>query len=107
MSDKTDTRVEVQRFALAMEERLQANDHKGGWQGCDRRYLVRRLHEEMAELETALQKWPKAEVRREAADLANFAMMIADQFGDLDKFDHVHTTDHCDHVCDVCPVCQT
>lgn len=100
-------RTTVRQFAFAMEGRLRENDHKGGWQESDWRYLMARLREEIAELEDAhYHAYPKAEISREAADVANFAMMIADVFGDLDHYDHVHTTAFCDHVCDSCPQCN-
>lgn len=78
-------RPEVQRFALAMEERLKANDHKGGWENCTTSYLWRRLVEESGELEEELAKdlTDGRVVLHEAADVANFAMMLADVYGAL------------------------
>jgi hypothetical protein len=82
-------RPEVRAFAEAMETKLRANDHKGGWQDDAASRLMRRLHEETAELEAALgnsdlkgSAW-QALVRREAADVGNFAMMVADVCGSL------------------------
>lgn len=78
----------VLRFALAMQERLDANAHKPGWRDDTPEALLRRLHEETAELNRALggdASYPS--IRREAADVGNFAMMLADNFGDLDTFD--------------------
>lgn len=84
-------RDEVLWFAGRMERKLAANDHKGHWDNCDFGYLSRRLHQEAKELSRALQRlksyagtYPVAEktvqgVIDEAADVANFAMMIADQ----------------------------
>jgi len=80
-------------FAGAMERKLRANDHKGGWRQCELGYLSKRLHEEANELSRVLRalKHEKQKVRHdglhdharevvaEAADVANFAMMIADQ----------------------------
>lgn len=70
-----------------MESRLLANDHKGGWKGCSRDFLLQRLHAELAELETELapaDPLPRAHrVGTETADVANFAMMIADVVGAL------------------------
>ncbi len=79
-------RAEVIAFADAMEERLRANDHKGGWRDCELGWLSQRLLEEWRELDGAL--WPEetrdpVEVIHEAADVANFAMMIADVCGAL------------------------
>jgi hypothetical protein len=81
-------RPEVQAFALAMEERLKANDHKGTWKGCDTDYLLDRLREEWVELRYAVMarnvfgRDPE-QIRHEAADAANFALFIADVCGGL------------------------
>lgn len=88
-------RKEVSLFAMEMERKLQENDHKGGWANCDPKYLIERLKEEVDELSRAM--FPKCSCRGcadcnhmnipsvnkvvgEAADIANFAMMIADIF---------------------------
>jgi hypothetical protein len=79
-------RWQVQAFAEAMEARLVANDHKGGWEDCSIDYLIKRLRQETSELlkvagdrEARCLTVEEAErVRDEAADVANFAMMIAD-----------------------------
>jgi NTP pyrophosphatase (non-canonical NTP hydrolase) len=82
-------RPEVVAFADAMEERLRANDHKRGWDSCTMGYLRQRLKGEMGELFDEIDKQQKATCRdtgavnREAADVANFAMMIADRWGGL------------------------
>ena len=66
-------------FADLMEEMLQENDHKGGWQYDSSKALLRRLKQETAELQRAIERdAPTDEIAREAADVANFAMMIAD-----------------------------
>lgn len=72
-------RREVAAFAGEMEARLRANEHKGGWQDCASNELLVMLLKEVSELAEALY-WRASsnEVRREAADVANFAMMIAD-----------------------------
>lgn len=74
------TRPSVKWFAEQMERKLSANDHKGQWQSCDAMWLLRRLKEETTELEEALlqAKFDAHELINEAADIANFAMMIAD-----------------------------
>lgn len=76
-------REAVERFADEMERRLQANDHKGGWQSERKGYLLSRLREEVEELYDAMvvSEADGAGVTAEAADVANFAMMIADNFG--------------------------
>jgi hypothetical protein len=96
-----DVRPEVAAFALLMEQKLRENDHKGGWKDEGTVYLSRRCGNELTELRTAvsalhkekMRGWPpvdsakrdelRATVGREAADVANFAMMIADVCGAL------------------------
>lgn len=68
-------------FVQVMERKLRANAHKGGWRACSDAYLLRRLGEEKAELVAAIRRGAaRAEVLAEAADVANFAMMIADTY---------------------------
>jgi hypothetical protein len=77
-----------------METKLRENDHKGHWRNCDLEYMEQRIREEFAELSAALMQYQIASlspheatrmrylgdrVKREAADVANFAMMIADR----------------------------
>jgi hypothetical protein len=71
----TDCRPEVQAFAIAMEKKLRENDHKTHWRKCAVKYLRRRLAEELIELDDA--EHPE-DVAAECVDVANFAMMIAD-----------------------------
>lgn len=75
---------EVSRFALAMEAQLHKNAHKDhndggrGWRFDSVWSLINRLDEEVAELKAAVSAEQPAEViLSEAADVANFAMMIA------------------------------
>jgi NTP pyrophosphatase (non-canonical NTP hydrolase) len=71
-----------------MEEKLRENDHKGGWGTMSAASLFVRLVEETGELASLVDRmrglpeiaW-RAKIAREAADVANFAMMIADNFG--------------------------
>lgn len=91
-------RPEVLAFACLMAAKLRENDHKGGWQYTPTNYLAARLGEEAAELNallieartdiasppsSALNREERIKVGREAADVANFAMMIADVCGSL------------------------
>ena len=90
-SEREGLRPSVLSFALLMERVLRDNDHKGGWQDCEPDWLLTRLRQEVNELDEAMRKgtiarhdesgrtsdWP-ADVPREAADVANFAMMIVD-----------------------------
>jgi hypothetical protein len=71
-----------------MEKKLSENDHKGGWHLCTIGYLKQRLLDEYRELvrrteQRPLTKKARKEIAREAADVANFAMMIADRYGGL------------------------
>lgn len=78
LMEAADIRQEVSWFSLEMERKLKANDHKGGWRDCSMDYLFRRLREEMDELALA----EGDDIIDEAADVANFAMMIADRLRD-------------------------
>lgn len=79
-------REQVQWFAGQMESKLQENDHKGGWENCGIFWLRGRLLEEANELSGVMYASHNSEsgldlenIIREASDVANFAMMIADQ----------------------------
>lgn len=69
-------RPSVLWFALRMEEQLRKNDWKGGWERDEAAALLSRLHEETRELAQAV--GGEGDVVKEAADVANFAMMNAD-----------------------------
>ena len=86
-------RPEVQIFAEAMERKLRENDHKGGWDDMPSRWLRGRLAGEVRELEAAIAAYidkidicnreqdlskSRQAILSECADIANFAMMIAD-----------------------------
>ena len=90
-----EVRREVVWFAEEMEMRLKANDYKGGWKDCSPMWLLNRLKEEVRELEDELKsqygfichccghkqeprKNEAQDIIREASDVANYAMMIAD-----------------------------
>ena len=74
-------------FVDDMVKRLDANEHKGGWGDCELSYLLQRLLEEAGELVAACmldsdgssqQLTDRArQVCKEAADVANFAMMVS------------------------------
>ena len=71
-------RNEVVVFADAMEAKLKKNDHKPHWKAMGLQYLSMRLTQEREELRRAVERGNPDEVLEEAADVANFAMMIAD-----------------------------
>jgi NTP pyrophosphatase (non-canonical NTP hydrolase) len=71
----------VKEFALEMEKKLKANEHKPGWSDCEMTHLFRRLEEELRELIRAIATLEDCnKVISEAADVANFAMMVADRY---------------------------
>jgi chromosome segregation ATPase len=78
-------RPEVQAMAVAMEQRLKANDHKGGWKHEPVNWLMSRLLAKADDLDEAT--WPgnltPEGVWMMAADVCNYAMMIADVCGAL------------------------
>jgi NTP pyrophosphatase (non-canonical NTP hydrolase) len=62
-----------------MERVLKENDHKGGWNDIQALVLLNQLKEETTELADAIENDTSPEhVIKEATDVANFAMMIAD-----------------------------
>jgi len=76
-------RQSVIDFAELMELILQDNDYKDGWKEVSKNYLWKKLLIEIDELKEALIDYPyhgcnAKEVKKECADIANFAMMIAD-----------------------------
>jgi NTP pyrophosphatase (non-canonical NTP hydrolase) len=72
-------RPEVVWFADAMERKLRENDHKRHWLTLGMQTLSMRLTQEREELRDAVASGSAAETLAEAADVANFAMMIADK----------------------------
>ena len=67
----------VQWFANEMQRELHANNHKTGWDNLSQKWLLNRLKQEVGELERAVESGKN--IVSEAADVANFAMMIADK----------------------------
>lgn len=94
MSTQLELRPRVAAFAQAMERKLRDNDHKRGWVDDWPTDLMCRLQEEVDELQEVVERYEndtypasverKEEVLAEAADVANFAMMVADVCGVLD-----------------------
>jgi len=64
-----------------MLEKLEANEHKGGWESCDTQWLLDQVRGEIEELIVAWEEGTADEVLSEAADVANFVMMFADNVG--------------------------
>ncbi len=79
-------REELLWFAGRMEEKLKANDHKLTWRSCRRSDMLRRISGELTELQNAIRtRRPTDEIIDEAADVANFCMMVADLTRELAK----------------------
>ena len=68
--------MDLLAFAGEMQRQLNENAHKGSWRRCTNRYLLNRLRQELGELRRAVKEGKN--IVEEAADVANFAMMIAD-----------------------------
>lgn len=60
----------------AMLEKLHENNHKSDFDDVNIAYAISRIHQELGELEEAKADQNIQEIRREAADVANFAAMI-------------------------------
>ena len=80
-------RPEVLAFAHVMETRLRANDHKRGWKDADPMWLRRRVNDELREMDAELWRTgalpDRERIVEEAADAANFLMMLSDVLGAL------------------------
>jgi NTP pyrophosphatase (non-canonical NTP hydrolase) len=73
--------ISVFTFAEAMATELANNRHKGGWESEKVPWLLNRAEQELRELKTAIRKKRNPnEVLSEAADVANFCMMIVDNY---------------------------
>lgn len=71
-------RSELQLFVNAQEDKLRRNDHKPHWKNSSIRFLIKRLKDEIEELEIEIEKGSELLITHEAVDVANFAMMIFD-----------------------------
>jgi len=75
----------IKRFSCDMARKLRENSHKAHWNTVTKYYLLGRLQEELYELEEALYSESTESVINECADVANLAMMIADNLRDPEK----------------------
>jgi len=62
-----------------METKMLLNEHKGGHARLKIDDLMKLLHQEVRELKGAVEDKDYKEVIMECADVANYAMMIADK----------------------------
>ncbi len=74
-----EVRRSVHWFAEQMEQRLRANDHKGGWEHESPHWLLMRLQQEILELAWEVEHGVlHGHLVLEAADVGNLAMMVAE-----------------------------
>lgn len=71
-------RTELEQFALRMEHKLQENDNKPHWSGLTMNLLMHELTKKHARLLDAVCDNNHGQIIRHSADLANYAMMLAD-----------------------------
>jgi len=86
----------VLEFAKRMEAKLEKNRHKGdreGWLKDTPDALWDRLSDEALELYESLSSGDCEHVADEAADVANFAMMVSDAFRERAKSGNTKLTD--------------
>jgi len=70
----------VKEFGEVMVEQLKANRDKGTtWTDMSPSWLLRRLRAEVNELARAVKSRNADRIAQEAADVANFAMFLADK----------------------------
>ena len=87
-SERGNYEVTVAAFTGLMLTKLRENDHKTHWRDEDIDDLFKLLKGEVEELEVEMNKGEKyspVKISRECADIANFALMIADLAGGLDE----------------------
>ena len=70
--------ISLKLFTKEMHKELIANEFKGGWSDECLSDLYASLGNEVSELQVALIDDDEAEIISECADIANFAMMIAE-----------------------------
>lgn len=69
----------VIKMSAYMSIKLARNSHKNGWSGHPSKMFLRRISDELGELKRAIdKKLPPEKIWEEAADVANFAMMVAE-----------------------------
>ena len=71
----------VRKMQAAMRLKLEKNRFKPHWRSATPDYLWPRIHDELFELNEAIEQGAEpAQVWAEAADVANFIAMIADNY---------------------------
>jgi ribA/ribD-fused uncharacterized protein len=81
MSTESEEKEIVEKLTIRMRKKLRKNSHKLHWDKLPVPDLLRGLKEEVRELEEAIEKGEHPEaIANEAADISNFAAMIAAKF---------------------------
>ena len=68
---------DIRRFVDAMRYKLEKNRFKGRWEDLDLGDALNLLQKEVYELTVAIDKGNMIEILLEAADIANFAMIVS------------------------------
>jgi NTP pyrophosphatase (non-canonical NTP hydrolase) len=68
---------DLQRFFDAMVYKIRRNAHKGRWEDVPLSKALAELNEEVKELEGVIPYGSTSEILMEAADVANWAMILA------------------------------
>lgn len=69
-------RESIKKFSEQMEQRLEENEHKGGWENTSRGFLENRLIDKTLDLLVAKDK---ESIIGNAVDIANYAMMLTEK----------------------------
>jgi hypothetical protein len=87
-------RIEVKKFAEAMELQLKRNEYKGEWNTCTYGFLLKELDKNLNELKEIMEnpggniaeiRENLKDIKRRTTNIANFCMMICDNSGAIDK----------------------
>lgn len=109
MSTPREEAAIVSRMAYEMQAKLAQHSDRPHWRTSEKGYLFERMVEEGAELLDAINRGTADEVWAEAADVANFAAMLADSCSADDRL-RCHSgrwvTADCPHRLEACPRCQ-
>ena len=68
---------DISMFVSVMVEKLHKHRGKGHWDKIDINEALSRMHEETEELAEAIKEEDYKEIHREAADVANFALILS------------------------------
>lgn len=68
---------DLRYFVSSMVAKLHKHRDKGHWEEVDIPGALNRMHEEIDELEAAIADSDYIEIHREAADVANFALILS------------------------------